>query len=289
MSGMAPKVRIGVVDYLNARPLEYGLEQGLGADLVELSYDVPARLADRMAEDRLDVGLLPIIELARMPEMQLVPGLGIVTRGAARSVLLVSKVPVEQVRSVALDRESRTSNALIQVLFARVWRQRPEFRIGRRRLSLALADCDAAVRIGDKALFETPPESCEVYDLGEIWTRSSGLPFVYAAWMARPGVVTRELYRVLHESRRRGMRNIDRIAADYTWNGAHNVELARAYLRDNIVYRLGSAELESMRQFFASAAELGLIDRAPEIRLVFERWTAGHETAARALGPQEIA
>ena len=85
------------------------------------------------------------------------------------------------------------------------------------------------------------------------------------------------------------MRNIDRIAADYTWNGAHDRELARTYLRDNIVYRLGSAELESMRQFFATTAELGLIDRAPEIRLVSERWTACHETAARALGPQESA
>jgi chorismate dehydratase len=286
---MAARTRIGVVDYLNARPLEYGLEQGLGAESIELSYDVPARLADRMAQGRLDVGLLPVIELARMPEMELVPGLGIVTRGAARSVLLVSKLPIDEVRSVALDRESRTSNALIQVLFARVWGRRPEFRSGRSRLSHALTECDAAVRIGDKALFETPPDSCRVFDLGQIWTHGTGLPFVYAAWLARPGVMTRELYRMLHESRRLGLRNIDAIATDYRWNGAGDVELARAYLSENILFRLGAAELEAMHLFFASAAELGLIDRAPEIRMALERWTACHETAGGVLRPQENA
>lgn len=259
--------RVGAVGYLNARALVFGLEQGLGADGIELSYDVPSRLAERMRAGELDVALLPTIELGGLPAFELVPGLGIVSRGAARSVLLVSRVPLERIERVALDPESRTSNALSQVLFADAWGRAPEFHLGPLDLAAALAGADAAVRIGDKALFEPVPDGCEAHDLGTAWTALTGLPFVFAAWVARPGVVDRPLYKLLHESHRSGTRVVDLIAEDYTWNGRRDPAVSRAYLRENIRHRLGADELRGLRRFLDAAARLGLIERAPELRM----------------------
>ena len=133
---MADPIRIGAVSYLNTRPLVYGLERERGAGAFELSYAAPAELADRMTAGQLDLALLPVIELAGMPELEVVPGLGIVTAGASRSVLLVSKKPLEQIETVALDPESRTSNALARVLFSKVWHRQPVFTRGTRSLAV---------------------------------------------------------------------------------------------------------------------------------------------------------
>lgn len=275
------RVQVGAVSYLNTKPLIHGLEQGLGAERVELSVDVPAVLAERMARGEIDIALLPVIELARMPDLEIVPGLGITTFGPSRSVLLVSRVPLRSIKRVALDRESRTSNALAQVLFAEVWAGSPEFELGPLALDQALAECDAVVRIGDKALFEPPPDGLEVHDLGEVWTRATGLPFVFAAWAARAGVVDREIYRILHESRRRGVKVIDHIAQEFRWNGHHDPALVRGYLMEHIQYRLGAAEVQAMKRFLAAAERLKLVDRVPEIHLALRRWTSCHEIASR--------
>ncbi|MCP3977722.1 MAG: menaquinone biosynthesis protein [bacterium] len=275
---MERPLRIGAVSYLNTRPLVHGLG---GEDGIDLSFDVPAALSERMLRGELDVALLPVIELARMPQLELVPGLSIATRGAAASVLLVTRREAGEVRRVALDVESRTSNALTRVLFAEVWGAAPEFVEGIEDIDRALADCDAVVRIGDKALFEPLPEGCTAYDLGQAWTDATGLPFVFAAWAARPGVVTRELYAALHRARQAGVRAVDEIAAGYRWNGDCRPQRSAEYLRNNIRFRLGAAEVEALRRFLAAAAKHGIIDGAPEIRLAPERVTRCHEEADR--------
>ena len=270
-------MRIGAVADLNTRPLVFGIEQGLGAGRVELSYDVPAGLARGMRSGAWDVALLPVIELARPDELEIVPGLGITTRGPSRSVLLVSKKPLDKVRSVGLDPESRTSNALVQVLCCDVWGIAPRFMPGRVGLDDALLESDAAVRIGDKALFEPVDDRYHVHDLGGVWTEATGLPFVFAVWAARAGIVDRDLYRMLHESRRAGSKVIDSIAENYTWNGTSRPELAREYLRKNIHFRLGTPELQALRRFLEAAARIGLIDRVPRLCMALERRTACHE------------
>lgn len=276
------RVRIGAVAYLNARPLVYGLERGLGGSGIELSYAVPSLLADQMAAAALDVALLPIVELARLPDLELVPGLGIVTCGRSRSVLLITHRPLGEIRSVALDRDSRTSNILAQLLFAEVWQRRPEFALGPAALDDALEYYDAVVRIGDKALFEPPPDGAFVHDLGEVWTAKTGLPFVFAGWAARAGVVDRQLYRLLHVSRRAGSQAVRRIADEYVWNGVRNPSVALAYLTEHIRFRLGAAELQAVRTFFRAAHAHGLIDSIPEIRLALARRTACDDAAELA-------
>jgi chorismate dehydratase len=273
------RIRIGAVSYLNTRPLVFGLERGLLPPGAELSYAPPARLADDLAAGRIDVGLIPVIELARIPDLEIAPGLGIVCRGATRSVLLVSRRPLDRVRRVALDPESRTSNALVRVLFDRVWGGTPEFVAGPRELDGALERADAAVRIGDKALFEPLPGDCRAHDLGTAWTDATGLPFVFAVWACRPGALDRTLYRALHASRRAGTRRIAEIAAEYTWNGAAHPEIAHRYLADHIRFRLGSDEVRALARFLDHSARIGIIDRAPEVRMAFERRTTCHVRA----------
>jgi chorismate dehydratase len=179
----------------------------------------------------------------------------------------VTRKPLSDVRSVALDPESRTSNALARVLCAEAWGIAPAFVDGPRDLTPALAAYDAAVRIGDKALFEPLPQDAIAYDLGGAWTARTSLPFVFAVWAARAGVVDRELYEVFHASRRAGSLALSAIAADYTWNGRQYPEIALAYLRDAMRYRLGDPEVAAMRRFLAAAASLGVIDAAPAITL----------------------
>lgn len=273
-------IRIGAVSYLNTRPLVFGMEQGLGRDRIELSYDVPAVLADRMRREELDVALMPLVALAEMPHLEIVPGLGIVTRGPSRSVLLLADRPLDAVRTVGLDPESRTSNALTRVLFDRVWRGTPEFHTAPHELGEALDRFDAVVRIGDKALFEHAPGDVHVHDLGGVWTADTGMPFVFAAWFARPGVVDRELYKVLHASRREGSKMIPLIAEDYSWHGVRDPQLSRLYLERHIHFKLGNAEVRAMELFFRSVARLGVIESVPEIRFALTRHTTCHETAA---------
>ena len=262
-----PKIRVGAVSYLNTRPLVFGLEQGLGADRLLLSYDVPSVLASRMAAAELDLALLPVIELARSPGLVVVPGLAIGSLGNCRSVFLVARKPLSDVATIALDPESRTSNALARVLCAEAWGIQPAFVDGPRDLTLALAEHDAAVRIGDKALFGPLPEDAIAYDMGGAWTARTSLPFVFAVWAARPGIVDREIYEVLHASRRAGSAALSAIAADYTWNGRQYPEASLAYLRDAMRYRLGDPEVAAMRRFLAAAAALGVIDAAPAVTL----------------------
>jgi chorismate dehydratase len=261
------KIRVGAVAYLNTRPLVFGIEQGMGADRIALSYDVPSVLASRMAAGELDVALLPVIELARIPELVVVPGLAIGSLGDCRSVLLVARTPLARIRSVALDPESRTSNALARVLCADAWGIAPSFVAGPRDLGLALSEHDAAVRIGDKALFEPLPEGVTAHDLGRAWTSRTSLPFVFAVWAARRGVVDRSIYEILHASRRAGAAALAAIAADYTWNGGRHEAIALPYLRDAMRYRLGDPEVEAVRRFLAAAAGIGVIDAVPRVEL----------------------
>ncbi len=257
---MEGKIRVGAVSFLNTRPLVFGFERGIAADRIVLSYSVPAVLAERMERGELDLALLPSIELARIPDLEVVPGLAIGSLGDCRSVLLVARTPIEKVRRVSLDPESRTSNALTRILFAGPWKGAPEFVPGPRDLEAALEGADAAVRIGDKALFDPLPEGTTAHDLGAAWTRWTELPFVFAVWAGRPGVLDRPLYRAFHASRRLGSAALDAIADDYAWNGRQYPELSRRYLREAMRYRLGADEVAGLRRFLEAARALGLVE-----------------------------
>ena len=255
------QIRLGAVDYLNARPLVHGLNQR--ADLFSLRFDPPSRCAVLLHEHQIDVGMIPAIEYCRGPQYRIVPGMAIVSARTVASVALFTRKPVGEVRTIAADTSSRTSNALLRILCAERFGIAPEFRPMAPDPDAMLAACDAALIIGDPALFLDPvAKGVEKIDLGEHWTEMTGLPFVWAFWVGRPGIVTPEGVRALREARDAGVADADAIAAEYC--GPGRAALGRAYLRDNIQYVLGDGEIAGVGKYYELAARHGLIDAARE-------------------------
>lgn len=266
---MKPVV-LGAVGYLNARPLVHGLA---GKSPFALRFDVPSRCADLLHEGTIDLGLIPSIEYLRSPDTaeagdyQIVPDLAIASHGAVASVMLYATKPLRQVRSIALDTGSRTSVALTRVLCDKAFGIRPRFEPHGPDLASMLAECDAALVIGDNALFIDPAVlSVSATDLGEAWTRLTGLPFVYAFWAGRPGAVSSDDVRALVAARDSGVQAIDQIAREYFPGEPARQAAGARYLRDNIQYGLGPEERAGLELFYRYAAEAGVVKSAGELR-----------------------
>ena len=211
--------------------------------------------------------LLSSIELGRISGLTVLPGLAIGSLGPVRSVLLVSRVPVDRIGTLALDPASRTSNALAEILLRERHGVAPVTEECRGTMDEALALHDAVIRIGDAALFSDPPAGTTVTDLGEAWTEWTSLPFVYAVWVAREGVLDGDLCEAFHASARLGQASVDAIAGK-----TQDPARVRRYLTENIRYGLGPEELAGLGRFLELAAARALLPRVPEVRL--ERSTA---------------
>ncbi len=201
------RVRLGAVGYLNARPLVYGLETSPQFDL---RFDVPSKCAELLHEGAIDLGLIPSIEYNHpitRTEYAIVPDLAIASSGPVASVAIYSRRPIPDVRSIALDTSSRTSVALVRVLCKREFKISPRLEHRGPDLDEMLAACDAALIIGDNALMRDGDGSIEKIDLGEVWMRTTGLPFVYAFWAGRHGCLSPRDVEVLQGARDRGLQH----------------------------------------------------------------------------------
>lgn len=257
---MSRVARLGAVDYLNARPLVYGLE--LQNHLFSVRFDVPSKCAALLHEGSIDVGMIPTIEYLRAPEpYRIVPGMAIVSDGQVASVALFSKKPVEQVTSIAADTSSRTSNGLLRVLCYERFGIDPPFDAMAPDPTAMLTQCDAALIIGDPALFlDHEARGLLKVDLGGEWTSMTSLPFVWAFWAGRPAALSPEQVAALAKARDGGVAHSDELAAAYC--GPERAELGRTYLRDNIKYRLGDREEAGLRRYYELAEKHGVVDRA---------------------------
>jgi chorismate dehydratase len=261
-------IRLGAVAYLNARPLVYGLDAR--PDLFSLEFDPPSRCAVRLHEHSIDVGMIPSIEYCRGPEYRIVPGMGIVSDGAVASVALFTRKPVGEIATIAADTSSRTSNALLRILCRERFRIDPEFRPMPPDAERMLQECDAALIIGDPALFiDAAAAGVEKIDLGEQWTSLTGLPFVWAFWAGRPDEVDSEALDALTMARDGGVAASDQVAADYC--GPERAAVGQAYLRENIQYYLGEREEAGLRRYYQLAASEGLIGDAREPQFYDQR------------------
>lgn len=258
-------VRLGAVSYLNTKPLVQGLEQR--SDLFTVRFDVPSRCAELLHEGGVDVGLIPAVEFLRGDEeYRIVPGVAIGSHGSIASVALFTRVPMAEVRTLALDVSSRTSVALTRILCAERWQISPAFTPAEPDVRRMLSRADAALVIGDPALAIDPRAAgVTKIDLGTEWQALTGLPFVYAMWCGRDGAVTRAHVDALNAARDRGVAAIDAIARA-EGRGDQQVEArARRYLRDNLKYGLGEAEIAGLRRFHELAVELNLAPAARPI------------------------
>jgi predicted solute-binding protein len=237
-------LRIGCVPYLNAKPLLEGLE-----DVLLLP---PADLVGLLTSGKLDVALLPAIEVLRRG-LSFVPGVAIASPGKTDSVRLYHRVPVREIRRVALDRNSRTSNMLTRILLAKRYGVRPGFVVRDPSKRLSWKGVDAVVTIGDTSFRR---EGIPFLDLGSEWKALTGKPFVYALWAHRPGhPKTKEIVATLRAAKARGVKVIPAIAKRESARLRRSPAFCRRYLTENITFDLGAAERAGLRRFEAYAQE----------------------------------
>ncbi|MCZ6690387.1 MAG: menaquinone biosynthesis protein [Planctomycetota bacterium] len=260
------EVTLGIVPYLNALPLVEGLQ---GMSTVRLIRAVPSRLTDLLSRGEVDAATLPIADAASDPTYRVIPGISIGSRGEVGSVKLFHREELEAVRTVRLDPASRTSVILLKILLEKRFGLRPAYRTG----PAGEGSDDAYLLIGDDCLF-ADPGGYRALDLGAAWTSWTGLPFVYAAWVARkelPG-----LSRVLSEARRRGLAVLDRIVLDAAESLGRDAERIDSYLRRMMRYDLDGDALEAVDLFYHHAADLGALPEGAAIRLAEADSPRGH-------------
>jgi chorismate dehydratase len=252
------QIRLGAVAYLNARPLVHGLDAR--EDLFDLRFDAPSQCAELLHANAIDIGMIPSVEFWRgADDYAVVPGMGIISTGAVASVALFTRQPLADIRTVAADTSSRTSNALLRVLCAERFGIAPEFLPMAPDADVMLRQCDAALIIGDPALYlDAAAAGLTKIDLGSEWTALTGLPFVWAFWAGRPPLVTAHVVEALARARDEGVAASDEIADMYC--GPARAAQGRTYLRENIQYVLGAREEAGLRRFYDLAEHHGLID-----------------------------
>ena len=255
-NGVTPRpLRIGAVSYLNTKPLVYNL-QALAGD-VKLSFDYPSCLADGLADGALDVALIPSIEQLQHPEYRIVSNACIACRGPVMSVKLLSRVPLAEIRSLALDQGSRTSVALAQILLKKRFGLIP--RCSSLPLGTPMGDVstDAVLVIGDRAIHPPADGFVAEWDLGQQWWQWTKLPFVFAAWIARPDARVGNLAAALEAARDAGIAHLRQIAEREAPLVGLELDACHAYLRDNLHFNLGAEERRGLQLFFQYATELG--------------------------------
>jgi cyclic dehypoxanthinyl futalosine synthase len=288
------KLKIAAVSFLNARPITYGLERGLGEDRFDLTFELPSRCAELLAAGEVDVGLIPVAAYAESREpLRVVPGVAIASLGPVRTVLLVSEVPWTELEEIALDGASRSSAALLKLL-CRERGLAPGFReVPHDAVLDAARGRTGALVIGD-AGFAAGEKYAHVVDLGELWRGTTGLPFVYAVWAGRPEVLGADELGILQQSLSEGM--IHRAEIARAWAEAHPHADAPAlyerYLTENIRYRLGSEELSGVAAFFERGHAAGLFRERARLRLYEQLHLRGDAERApadvRAARPHSI-
>lgn len=292
--------RIGSVQFLNAAPLTWNLKNVAASQdvSIEESLAVPSRLAEDLIAGRYDAALIPIAEAIRHPELRQVSDVCIASEGPVWSIKFVAFRPLGEMNRIGLDPASRSSGALLQICAAEYWKINAEFfpfSIGEalgcgfdasENLDFSLKenreelveigqahDLDGVLLIGDKAL--RMPHQCEefagIYDLGQVWTQWTGLPFVYASWFAHPGADLERLSHLFNEVRSRSQIEMDEVVLSTSRTQNWELELCRDYLVRKIRYRLGGRERRGAEVFCRMMQKYALAPLGTELEFEANR------------------
>jgi chorismate dehydratase len=268
------RLKISAISYLNTAPLMWDFEHGsAGADF-DISYTVPSRCAEQLREGSADIGIIPAAAYATVPNLLILPDVAIASRQAVRSILLVSTLPLEQIKTVALDTSSLTSVALTKVLFAKWWGEGRTFTPMVPELARMLQTHDAALLIGDPAL-KVDRSKYRTYDLAEEWIRLTGKPFVFAFWAVRRESLEKtesklDLPLIFRQSRDHGLelQNVAQTAVEWSKKLGLTEEDVRNYLTRNIYYNLDADCMDGLRLFLDYAQQCGALPAVPSLDLL---------------------
>ena len=277
--------KISIVKYLNAVPLAWGILQGPQKEAFQPVLSTPAECADQLSAGTVDIGLIPSIEFQRIKGTRIIPGPAVASTHRVRSVILVSVMPLWKVKTVAYDKGSRTSVALSRIIFNDFYHTHPDFRPAEPDLANMLAQSDAALLIGDRALKFTEdnerPEAArqkpllrlgaeplQVFDLAERWRFLTGLPFVFAFWAVREGFKDASVVDLLKQSRDYGVANTATIAEKYSAELQIKKEFIQEYLEKNVHYYMDQSCLDGLQLFYEKAAKVGAIKSARAVQWV---------------------
>jgi chorismate dehydratase len=268
------RLRISAISYLNTAPLMWDFEHGDVRAAFDVSYTLPSRCAADLAAGTADIGIIPAAAYTSIPGLAILPAVAIASRRPVRSILLVSKVPLDKIRSVALDTSSLTSAALTRVLFAKWWGAGRTFASMAPDVEKMLNEHDACLVIGDPAL-KVDRARYLTYDLAEEWIRLTGKPFVFAFWAVRQGALADvplglDLATVFQESRDHGLQaeSLERIAREWAPRLGLSETDVKTYLTENISYDLDPACLDGLRLFYRYAENCGALPAAPSLRFL---------------------
>ena len=261
-------MRISAISYLNTAPLMWDFEHGPARPDFEITYTVPSQCAAELARGTADIGIIPAAAYATIPNLVIIPGVAIASQRAVRSILLVSRKPLDEIETVALDSSSLTSVALTRVLFEKWWGGPRTFTSAAPDLNSMLAGNDAALLIGDPAL-QVDRSRYRTWDLAEEWIRFTGKPFVFAFWAVRQAALQDcdvDLAAVFQSSRDQGLQadNLDAIVTTWSAKLGLSPDSVRDYLTGNIHFHLDDECLDGLRLFYAYAQECHVLPVAPE-------------------------
>ncbi len=264
------RLKISAISYLNTAPLLWDFEHGEAPIDFDISYTTPFACAEALRTGKADIGIIPAAAYATIPDLKIIPDVAIAAKRAVRSILLVSNVPIEQVRTVALDTSSMTSVALTKILFAKWLGGAREYLPMSPDLEKMLANCDAALLIGDPAL-QVDRTRHVTLDLAEEWIARTGKSFVFAFWAIRrealAGRNAASIVNTFKKSRERGLRpdSLETIVQDWAVRLSLSTQLIRTYLTHNIHYYLDPPSLEGLQLFYECGADLGVLPPPPDL------------------------
>lgn len=244
------KVRIGSVSYLNSKPLIYGLENGMMKDEAELVIDYPSNIAKALLDDTIDIGLVPVAIIPELKESHIITDYCISCEGAVESVCIFSDVPMEEIETVMLDYQSRTSVLLAQILLKEYWKKTPVFEKAPEDFIQNIKGTTAAVIIGDRT-FAQRKISKYNYDLGLAWQQHTGLPFVFAAWISNKPM-SKGFIDAFNAANDYGLQKLDEVVEKYKTG---NVDLHEYYTR-LIQYRLTDQKRKALQLFLQKYSEI---------------------------------
>jgi chorismate dehydratase len=288
-------LRISVVQYLNTVPLVRGFTHGPLRGKYQLSFTVPSQCAEALRAGAADIAIIPAIEYQRIPNLMVLPDLAIASKKTVRSLLLVSKKPIAEVRRIALDRTSRSTQTLVRILGALHWHITPEFFEAEPDLATMLEHADAALLIGDPALrlaIAASPKAKRhaagasvipasiagvsaakellLLDIVEQWRAMSSLPAVLAVWAARRDVVTAEVVQDFQDSLGFGLQHMDAVVSESAANMSLPMGDLRRYFTENIDYHLDEENLSGLNRYYSLAAQLSLIPKVEAVAIAAE-------------------